>query len=176
MSSFSAGQTYYHCSQRRSTNPDDPQAIPVSQSEPSWHLSVAVEARGLIPEHVKPTPAGSGPLDEVRILAIITTDANDLVAEIHDRMPLISCAHRLCPLAQWRARPARLNATVPCRAHADVANLHAHQQPELVPSAVLPHADQLPASMIGPCPSATSPLWSVEELDVGRQRLSDRMA
>ena len=89
MSSFSAGQTYYHCSQRRSTNPDDPQAIPVSQSEPSWHLSVAVEARGLIPEHVKPTPAGSGPLDEVRILAIITTDANDLVAEIHDRMPLI---------------------------------------------------------------------------------------
>jgi putative SOS response-associated peptidase YedK len=35
----------------------------------------------------------------MRTFAVITTDANELVAEIHDRMPLI-LAHRLRSLAK----------------------------------------------------------------------------
>jgi hypothetical protein len=37
-------------------------------------------------------------------------------------------ARRLQPLARRRARPSRLKATVPCRVHADVADLDARQQ------------------------------------------------
>ena len=36
----------------------------------------------------------------IRTFAIITTAANELVAEIHDRMPLILAPHRLRSLAQ----------------------------------------------------------------------------
>jgi SOS response associated peptidase (SRAP) len=39
----------------------------------------------------------------MRTFAIITTDASELVAQIHDRMPLIPRTHRLHPLAERRA-------------------------------------------------------------------------
>jgi putative SOS response-associated peptidase YedK len=42
----------------------------------------------------------------IRTFAIITTDANELVAQIHDRMPLIICARRLPALAERRTRSA----------------------------------------------------------------------
>jgi putative SOS response-associated peptidase YedK len=63
----------------------------------------------------------------IRTFTIITTDANELVAHIHDRMPLILCARRLCPLARRRTRSSRLDAAVPGRADADVADLNAGQ-------------------------------------------------
>jgi hypothetical protein len=43
----------------------------------------------------------------------ITTDANEMVAEIHDRMPLNPRARRLRPLAKRRSRPAQPDASVP---------------------------------------------------------------
>ena len=43
-----------------------------------------------------------------RTFAIITTDANELVAEIHDRMPLILAPCGLCSLAQQRTKPHEL--------------------------------------------------------------------
>jgi hypothetical protein len=45
----------------------------------------------------------------IRTFAVIATDANELVAEIHDRMPAYPGAKRLYALAQRRARPARLD-------------------------------------------------------------------
>jgi len=63
----------------------------------------------------------------IRTFAIITTDANELVGEIHDRMPLILAPRRLRPLAERRARPSRLDAAAPSRADADVADLDAGQ-------------------------------------------------
>jgi putative SOS response-associated peptidase YedK len=62
----------------------------------------------------------------IRTFAIITTDVNELVAEIHDRMPLILASGY--SLAERRAGPARPDATVLSRADADVADLHARQQ------------------------------------------------
>jgi putative SOS response-associated peptidase YedK len=64
----------------------------------------------------------------LRTFAIITADANEMVAQIHDRMPLI-----LAPgdYARWLgegARPARPDAAVPGRADADVADLDPSQQ------------------------------------------------
>jgi putative SOS response-associated peptidase YedK len=49
-----------------------------------------------------------------RTFAIITTDANELVADIHDRMPVRSLAVRSRALAQRGARPACSDASVPC--------------------------------------------------------------
>ena len=51
------------------------------------------------------------------------TDANELVAEIHDRMPLIHASGDYDALAERRAKPARPDATIPSRADADVADL-----------------------------------------------------
>ena len=64
----------------------------------------------------------------IRTFAVITTDANELVAEIHDRMPLNSRAWRLCTLAERRARSRRFDAAVPGRTPADVADLDPGQQ------------------------------------------------
>ena len=63
----------------------------------------------------------------IRTFAIITTDANELVAEIQDRMPLILASG---DYARWlsRAKPARPDATIPSRADADVADLDQGQQ------------------------------------------------
>jgi putative SOS response-associated peptidase YedK len=54
----------------------------------------------------------------MRTFAIITTDANELVAEIHDRMPLI-----LAPADYTRWLSDEPDAPIPSRADADVANL-----------------------------------------------------
>jgi hypothetical protein len=61
----------------------------------------------------------------VRTFAIITTDANELVAEIHD---LDHRAGRLRALAGRGARPWRPDAAVPGRADAHVADFDAGQQ------------------------------------------------
>jgi putative SOS response-associated peptidase YedK len=63
----------------------------------------------------------------IRTFAVITTDANELVTDIHDRMPH-SRAGSLHPLARRRARPTRSDAGVPGRADADVANFDSRQQ------------------------------------------------
>jgi len=47
-----------------------------------------------------------------------------------DRMPLILPPTGICPLARRRAGSARVNASVPRRADADVADLDQGQQPE----------------------------------------------
>ena len=54
----------------------------------------------------------------IRTFAIITTDANELVAEIHDRMPLIIAPGELRALAGRGTRPRRPDAAVSSRAHA----------------------------------------------------------
>ena len=65
----------------------------------------------------------------VRTFCVITTDANELVADIHNRMPVI-----LPPEAydRWlstdRARPARPAGPLSRRAHDDVADLDAGEQ------------------------------------------------
>ena len=60
----------------------------------------------------------------IRTFAIITTDANELVAEIHDRMPVI-----LAPSdhARWLGE-VRSDAAVSGRPYEDVAHLDAGQQ------------------------------------------------
>jgi putative SOS response-associated peptidase YedK len=69
---------------------------------------------------------GSG--EWIRTFAIITTDANELVADVHDRMPLI-----LPPLAyaRWLGEepdPRDLMRPVPGTADAHVADLDQGQQ------------------------------------------------
>jgi putative SOS response-associated peptidase YedK len=69
---------------------------------------------------------GSG--EWIRTFAIITTDANELVADIHDRMPVI-----LAPSDYGRSLGDEpdlrdLMRPFPGRADADVANLDAGQQ------------------------------------------------
>jgi putative SOS response-associated peptidase YedK len=44
----------------------------------------------------------------IRTFAVITIDANEMVADIHDRMPVI--ARRLCPLVERQTRSARFDA------------------------------------------------------------------
>jgi putative SOS response-associated peptidase YedK len=67
----------------------------------------------------------------VRTFAIITTDANELVAEIHDRMPLILASGDYTrwlsdePNPRDLMRPFPADATIPSRADADVADLDA---------------------------------------------------
>jgi putative SOS response-associated peptidase YedK len=58
----------------------------------------------------------------VRTFCVLTTSANELVASIHDRMPL-TAARGLRPLAWPRAGPVGPLATVPRRTHDDVARL-----------------------------------------------------
>jgi hypothetical protein len=50
-----------------------------------------------------------------RAFAINTTDANELVADIHDRMPLILAPHGYARLAERRVQSARIDAAVPRR-------------------------------------------------------------
>jgi putative SOS response-associated peptidase YedK len=57
----------------------------------------------------------------LRTFAIITTDANEMVAEIHDRMPLILVSADYGRWLSDEPRPARLDAAVPGRTDADVA-------------------------------------------------------
>jgi len=67
--------------------------------------------------------------DWVRTFAIITTDANELVAEIHDRLPLILAPGDLRPLAGATSRtPRRPDAALSSPADANMANLDADQQ------------------------------------------------
>jgi putative SOS response-associated peptidase YedK len=60
-------------------------------------------------------------------LAIITTDANALLADIHDRMPVILS---LYDYIRWLSedRPARAAAAVSFRGDANLADLDARQQ------------------------------------------------
>jgi putative SOS response-associated peptidase YedK len=63
----------------------------------------------------------------MRTFAIITTDANALVVEIHDRMPLIL---RPDDYSRWLSDepdPGGLMRPFPCRAYADVADLYARE-------------------------------------------------
>src|ERR1700736_4426438 len=64
----------------------------------------------------------------IRTFVIITTDANTLVADIHDRMPVILAPSALCALARGRARPARSHPAISVRGDADVADLDTRQQ------------------------------------------------
>ena len=59
---------------------------------------------------------------------IITTDANELVAQIHNRMPLILHSKDYARWLSDGARSTRVNGAVPSRADADVANLDASEQ------------------------------------------------
>ncbi len=64
-----------------------------------------------------------------RSFCVITTKANDLLAVIHDRMPVILDPEQLRPLAVAAgARPARPAGALSGRADDDVAHLHARQQ------------------------------------------------
>ena len=64
----------------------------------------------------------------VRTFAIITTDANEMVAEIHDRMPLILAPGDYVHWLSNEPDPRRSAAAVPGGADADVADLDAGQQ------------------------------------------------
>jgi len=69
-----------------------------------------------------------GSSEWIRTFAVITTDANELVADIHDRMPVI-----LTPgdYARWLGEepdPPRLDATISLRLDADVADFDRSQQ------------------------------------------------
>jgi putative SOS response-associated peptidase YedK len=64
----------------------------------------------------------------IRTFAIITADSNELVCQIHDRMPGHPAAGRLRALAGRRVLPAPLDAAVPGQPHAHLAHLDAGQQ------------------------------------------------
>jgi putative SOS response-associated peptidase YedK len=64
----------------------------------------------------------------IRTFAIITTDANELVADIHDRMPLILAPPTNVRWLSDEIRSERIDVAIPGRADADVADLNAHQQ------------------------------------------------
>jgi putative SOS response-associated peptidase YedK len=63
----------------------------------------------------------------IRTFAVITTEANEMVAEIHNRMPAILAAP---DYTRWLSEPdpSEPDAAVPRRADADVADLDARQQ------------------------------------------------
>ena len=65
--------------------------------------------------------------DWIRTFAVITTDANEMVADIHDRMPVI-----LAPgdYARWLSDEPdpRFDASISGKPDANVANLNACQQ------------------------------------------------
>ena len=61
----------------------------------------------------------------IRTFAIITTDANEMVAVIHDRMPLILAPSDYERWLSDRARSARLDANVSGRADVHVGDLDA---------------------------------------------------
>jgi putative SOS response-associated peptidase YedK len=64
----------------------------------------------------------------VRTFAIITTDANALLADIHDRMPVILSPTDYIRWLSEEADPRESPAAVSCRGHANVADLDARQQ------------------------------------------------
>ena len=68
--------------------------------------------------------------DIVRTFCVITTAANEMIADFHDRMPVILAARRLRPLADARrARPARPARALSRSPHDGVADLAAREQP-----------------------------------------------
>lgn len=79
---------------------------------------------GLIPSWCKDPKGG----EWIRTFAIITTDANELVAEMYDRMPLIVAPSDYLRWLKRRPRSARSDAAVCGRADADVADIDAGQQ------------------------------------------------
>ena len=66
----------------------------------------------------------------IRTFAVITTDANELVAEIHDRMPLILTPGDYNRWLSEEPDPRDLLAAVSGRADADVADIDARNKPE----------------------------------------------
>ena len=65
----------------------------------------------------------------VRTFAIITTNSNELVSAIHDRMPVIMRTRGLHSLAlTFGTRSTRPAGAVSSRAHDDVANLDSREQ------------------------------------------------
>ena len=66
--------------------------------------------------------------DWIRTFVILSVPANELVAEIHDRMPLILPKVAYEPLARTRARSARSARAVPDGSDDDVADLNAGEQ------------------------------------------------
>src|SRR5437588_1879263 len=63
----------------------------------------------------------------IRTFAVVTTDANELVAEIHDRMPLILAAGDYTRWLSEELDPRCLDAAIPSRADADVADIDARE-------------------------------------------------
>ncbi len=64
----------------------------------------------------------------IRTFAVITTDANDLVAEIHDRMPLILAPADYVRWLSDEPDPHDLLRPVPVRADAHVADIDPGEQ------------------------------------------------
>ena len=63
----------------------------------------------------------------IRIFAIITTDANDMVAEIRERMPLVIAPGDYERWLSDDPDPARPDAAVPGRANANAADFKANE-------------------------------------------------
>ena len=66
--------------------------------------------------------------ESIRTFAVITTDANEMVAEIHDRMPLILAPKDYARWLSGKSDPSDLMRPLSVSADADVADLNAGQQ------------------------------------------------
>jgi len=69
-----------------------------------------------------------GSQEWVRTYTILTTTPNEVVAPLHDRMPVIPHTWRQRPMAGYESRPGATDPPVPARRHGDVAGKYAREQ------------------------------------------------